>query len=103
MFVRPWALAALLLLAAPAFGHEPPPPPPQPPAPAAPTAPPAPPPPPLDASTRDFDQVHLDLTVTPDLEKGTVTGKAGLKFSATVDGLATLRLHSQDTEVTSVE
>jgi aminopeptidase N len=64
--------------------------------------PPAPPPPPLDMSTRDFDQVHLDLTVKPDLEKGTVEGVARHEFTSLVDGLATLRLHSQDTEVRGV-
>ena len=28
--------------------------------------------PPLDASTRDFDMLHLDLSIEPDIEKGLV-------------------------------
>lgn len=56
----------------------------------------------LDAGTRDFDQLHLDLHVTPDLERGTVEGRATLSFEALVDGLRRLRLHSEDTRVLAV-
>lgn len=87
------ALFAFLSLAPVASGHEPP---------AAGAAPAAPAPLPLDASTRDFDQVHMDLTVKPDLQQGTVDGVVVHDFESLVDGLATLRLHCVDTEVTAV-
>jgi aminopeptidase N len=85
-------LLALLVLAPVAWGHEPP----------AGGAPAAPATLPLDATTRDYDQVHLDLTVKPDLEKGTVEGTAVHDVEALVDGLAALRMHCVDTEVRSV-
>ncbi len=57
---------------------------------------------PLDASTRDFDQLHLDIHVTPDLEAGSVRGRVTIRFASLVDGLRTLRLHSEETRVGSV-
>src|SRR5687767_13189539 len=91
-------VALVALLPAVALGHEPPPA-----APVAPATPPAAPaPPPLDASTRDFDQIHLDLEVTPDLAARTVDGKATLDVEAMVPNLTTLRLHCVDTEVKAV-
>jgi aminopeptidase N len=88
------ALVAGLLLpgafSGAADAHEPPAPP------AAPTAV------PLDASTRDYDQVHLDLTVKPDLAKGTVAGTAVHDLESLVDGLTIVRLHCVDTVVEAV-
>ncbi len=60
------------------------------------------PPVPLDPATRDFDQLHLDLHVTPHIAKGTIDGKATLRFASLADGLTVLRLHCQDTEVHGV-
>jgi aminopeptidase N len=92
------ALAALMVVG-PALGHEPP-------APAAPAKPGTPedppPPPPLDVTTREYDQVHLDLTVRPDLEKGTVDGTAVHHVESLVDGLKVVRMHCVDTVVQSV-
>ena len=58
---------------------------------------------PLDPTTRDFDQIHLDITVTPDLEQGTVKGSVAHRFAALRAGLAQLRLHCEDTRITSVK
>lgn len=57
---------------------------------------------PLDAATRDFDQLHLDIHVTPDIAKGTVRGRVKLRFASLADGLSVLRLHCQDTQVRGV-
>ncbi|MDF1699911.1 MAG: M1 family aminopeptidase, partial [Planctomycetota bacterium] len=54
---------------------------------------------PLDHTTRDFDQLHMDIHVTPDLAKGTVRGRVTHHVRALVDGLAAIRLHSQDTKI----
>ena len=58
-------------------------------------------PPPRDAATRDFDQVHLVLRVTPRIAEGTVDGEATLSFLSLADPLKTLRLHCEETEVLS--
>ncbi len=60
------------------------------------------PPPPLDASTRDFDQLHLDIRVEPDLTAGTIDGRVTIEFEARVEGLQKLRLHCEDTRVLAV-
>ncbi len=57
---------------------------------------------PLDAATRDFDQLHLDIHVTPDIAAGTVLGRVTLRFASLADGLSVLRLHCQDTQVKGV-
>ncbi|NUN53655.1 MAG: M1 family metallopeptidase, partial [Planctomycetaceae bacterium] len=57
------------------------------------------PPPPLDASTRDFDQVHIALRVAPRIAEGVIDGEATLSFTSLADPLRTLRLHCEDTEV----
>jgi len=54
---------------------------------------------PLDATTRDFDQVHLRLEVEPKIREGTVEGTAALTFVALTDDFRRLRLHSEDTTV----
>jgi len=82
------APAALLLLAAAA-------------GPAAPAGA-ADPAPPLDATTRDFDQLHLAVRVTPRIAEGSVDGEATLTFASLADPLRTLRLHSEDTSVLGV-
>jgi aminopeptidase N len=60
-------------------------------------------PPPLDASTRDFDQTHLVLRVTPHVAEGRVEVETTLRFASLVGGLATLRLHSVETDVLSAK
>ncbi len=57
---------------------------------------------PLDATTRDFDQIHLDIYVIPDIAAGTVKGKARLRFASLADGLKVLRLHCKDSVITAV-
>jgi len=59
-------------------------------------------PPPLGPTTRDFDQLHLDVYVTPHIAQGTIDGKATLRFASLADGLTVLRLHCQDTKVKRV-
>ncbi len=54
---------------------------------------------PLDAATRDFDQLHLDIRVTPDLDAGTIEGRVRIAFESLVEGLSTLRLHAADLQV----
>jgi aminopeptidase N len=61
-----------------------------------------PPPPPLDATTRDFHQIHLDLHVAPDLKNATVDGSVELRFAPLVDDFRVLRLHCEETQVKSV-
>jgi aminopeptidase N len=56
---------------------------------------------PLDASTRDFDQTHLVLKVTPDVAAGRVDVETTIRFLPLVEGLSTLRLHSVETDVLS--
>ncbi|MDJ0521841.1 MAG: M1 family aminopeptidase [Planctomycetota bacterium] len=58
---------------------------------------------PLDATTRDFDQLHMRIIVRPDIAKGTVEGKVTLRFASLADGLSVLRLHCQDTKVKGVK
>ena len=57
---------------------------------------------PLDATTRDFDQIHLNLRVEVDVRDHRVDGEARLRFAALVDDFRRLRLHCVDTEVKSV-
>ena len=59
-------------------------------------------PPPLDATTRDFDQTHLDIAVQPDLEKGTVEGHVRIRFAALRNGFDMLRLHAKDMVIQSI-
>lgn len=56
----------------------------------------------LDASTRDYDQTHLVVRVTPYIEEGRVDGETTVRFVSLVDPLVTLRLHCQETAVLSV-
>jgi aminopeptidase N len=56
----------------------------------------------LDATTRDYHQLHLDIHVRPDIPAGTITGRVRVRFESLVDGLAHLRLHCVDTLVASV-
>ena len=53
----------------------------------------------LDATTRDFDQVHIAVRVTPHIAEGTVDGEATLDFTSLADPLKVLRLHCRETEV----
>ena len=54
---------------------------------------------PLDAAARDFDQLHLDVRITPDLETGRIEGRVRIAFESLVDGLTKLRLHAVDLRV----
>jgi len=62
----------------------------------------APAPPALGPDTRDFDQLSLLLRVEPDLEHGTIDGRATLAFEPLVEGLTSLRLHCEDTRILAV-
>jgi len=57
---------------------------------------------PLDATTRDFDQIHLKLEVEPKIREATVEGVATLTFAALVKDFRRLRLHCEDTKVLAV-
>lgn len=57
---------------------------------------------PLDVTTRDYDQLHMDLAVRPDLRKGTVDGTVVHEIASLVPALRTVRMHSLDTQVQSV-
>jgi aminopeptidase N len=59
--------------------------------------------PPLDASTRDFDQTHLVIRVTPNIGAGTVDGETTVSFTSLADPLRVLRLHCEETAVLSVK
>lgn len=59
-------------------------------------------PPPLDAETRDFDQLHLDLDLSVDLADGSIRGTAVHRMRSMADELAVVRLHLEDMEVTAV-
>jgi aminopeptidase N len=63
-------------------------------------APPA--PPPLDATTRDYHQIHMDIRVRPDLAARAVEGSVTHRFVSIVPGLQVLRFHCQETEVRRV-
>ena len=56
---------------------------------------------PLDARTRDFEQIHLDIAVRPHLEKGTIEGEVKVTFSSLVPSLEVLRLHAKDMKIES--
>src|SRR5262245_58200510 len=58
--------------------------------------------PPLDATTRDFDQIHVAVRVTPHLESKTVDGETTIRFASIVVSLTTLRLHCEETDVMGV-
>ena len=62
----------------------------------------APAPAPLDATTRDFHQLHLDIYIRPNITAGTLKGRVRVRFESLVDDLQTLRLHCEDTLVASV-
>jgi len=55
--------------------------------------------PPLDATTRDFDQRHVIVRVTPHIEKGSIDGETTIRFAPLHDGFTVLRLHCQDIAV----
>ncbi|MDA1195378.1 MAG: M1 family metallopeptidase, partial [Planctomycetota bacterium] len=57
---------------------------------------------PLDATTRDFDQLHADIQVQPDLAAGTIAGRVTHRVAALVEGLASVRLHAQDMQIRRV-
>src|SRR5262245_62042109 len=59
--------------------------------------------PPLDASTRDFDQTHIVLKVTPQVAEGRVDVETTLRFVSLAEGFSTLRLHSVETDVLSAK
>lgn len=59
-------------------------------------------PPPLDATTRDFDQLHLALDVELDMESGRIEGAAVHRLRSLTDGLQVVRMHLEDMEVSSV-
>jgi aminopeptidase N len=61
------------------------------------------PPVPLDSTTRDFDQTHLVLHVTPRIAEGVVDGETTVSFLSLADPLRTLRLHCEDTQVLSAK
>ena len=54
---------------------------------------------PLDATTRDYDQIHLVVRVTPHIEEGTIDGETTIRFASLVDSLKVLRLHATDLTV----
>ena len=54
---------------------------------------------PLDHTTRDFDQLHMDIQVEPDIATGTVKGRVTHRFRSLVDGLSVLRLHCVETSI----
>jgi len=58
---------------------------------------------PLDATTRDFDQIHLRLQVEPKIRERLVLGTVDLTFAALVSDFRRLRLHCEDTTVLSVK
>jgi aminopeptidase N len=58
--------------------------------------------PPLDATTRDFDQLHLRVSIEPHVKEGWVDGLAALTFASLADPLRVLRLHCEETDVLSV-
>ena len=58
---------------------------------------------PLDAATRDFTQLHLDIYIRPDIPAGTLKGRVRVRFESLVEDLRTLRLHCVDTLVASVK
>lgn len=57
----------------------------------------------LDATTRDFDQTHLVIRVTPHIDDAYVDGETTVRFVALVDPLRVLRLHCQETAVLGVK
>jgi aminopeptidase N len=58
---------------------------------------------PLDATTRDFDQLHLIVRVTPHVEEGTVDSETTIRFASMASSLKVLRLHCQETSVISAK
>ncbi len=57
---------------------------------------------PLDASTRDYDQTHLVVRVAPRIAEGVIDGETTVSFTSLADPLKVLRLHCEETAVTSV-
>lgn len=58
-------------------------------------------PPELSVETRDFDQLHLDLSLDLDLADGSISGKAVHRMSALAD-LSVVKLHLEDMQVSAV-
>ncbi len=58
--------------------------------------------PPLDATTRDFDQLHVVVRVSPHIAEGTVDGRTTIRFASLADPLKVLRLHCEETDVLGV-
>lgn len=56
----------------------------------------------LHERSRNFDQIHLDIQITVDLNQQTVTGNEAFTFCPLVNAFTTLRLHTEDTEIKSV-
>jgi aminopeptidase N len=56
---------------------------------------------PLDSTTRDFDQKHVIVRVTPHIEKGSIDGETTIRFAPLHDGFTVLRLHCQEITVTT--
>lgn len=56
----------------------------------------------LDASTRDYDQIHISLDLSFNFEKGIVYGKEKFTFTPLTKKFTKLLLHSKSTEVKSV-
>lgn len=57
---------------------------------------------PLDSTTRDYDQKHVIVRVTPHIEKGSIDGETTIRFAPLKDGFTVLRLHCQEITVTTV-
>jgi aminopeptidase N len=55
--------------------------------------------PPLDATTRDYDQVHLAIHVTPHMAEKSVDAETTVRFVSMADPLKDLRLHCEETDV----
>jgi aminopeptidase N len=55
----------------------------------------------LGPESRDFDQVHLELRLTLDVNGGTLAGEARHRMTSLADGLRTVRLHLEDLDVSS--
>ena len=58
-------------------------------------------PPALGPTTRDYDQTHLIVRVTPRIAEGVVDGETTVRFASLSDALSTLRLHCEETAVLS--
>lgn len=57
---------------------------------------------PLDVTTRDYDQLHMDLSVRPDIDRRSVEGTVVHEIASLVPALRIVRMHSLDTQVHEV-